>query len=305
MRTVKRKEKEEGVSAVIGTIMALMVFMFLFGMIQNQYIPVAMKDTEANHMVQVESQFSQLKYGIDSLILNNGVNYSMYTPMTLGSEGMPVFASQTPGYLGLMPNNEYFNVTYTLVENDGAGGTTTTHLYSNTSGMLRLYVPNRYYVPQMYAYTAGAVILYQDNGAVMKADPNIRISNESGDISVFMNTVRIIGTEIVKGGTDTEGVYSSLIYTYNSESSSDPSSFISSTLTITIESIFWDAWMDWMNSTADSVGLKYGQDYTMTRSSNPINGDAYPSEYRVSITIYDVKIMKISRSLVDMSLESQ
>lgn len=305
MRTVKRKEKEEGVSAVIGTVMALMVFMFLFGMIQNQYVPVAMKDTEANHMVQVEAQFSQLKYGIDSLILNNGVNYSMYTPMTLGSEGMPVFASQTPGYLGLMPNDEYFNVTYTVVENDGSGGTTTTHLYSNTSGMLRLYVPNRYYVPQMYAYTAGAIMLYQDNGAVMKAGPNIKISNESGDLSVFMNTIRIIGTEVVKGGTDTEGVYSSLIYTYSSENTANTSAFVSSSLSITIDSVFWDAWMEWMNSTASSAGLRYGTDYTMTKSANPLNGDEYPSIYRINITINNIKVIKISRSLVDMSLQSQ
>ena len=305
MRTVKRKENDEGVSAVIGTVMALMVFMFLFGMIQNQYVPIAMKDREANHMVVVESQFSQLKYGIDSLILNNGVNYSMYTPMTLGSEGMPVFASQTPGYLGLMPNHEYFNVTYTLNKTTDSGGIETTHIYSNTSGMLRLYVPNRYYVPQMYAYTSGAIILYQQNGAVMKADPNIRILNESGDLSVFMNTVRIVGTEIIKGGTDTEGVHSSLLYTYKAQSIANTTDFYDSTLKIQIDTIFWDAWMDWMNSTAASAGLHYGQDYTMSRSSAPINGNAYPSEYTVTIVLKNVKILNLSRSLVDMRLESQ
>ena len=298
MRTVKRKDKDEGVSAVIGTVMALMVFMFLFGMIQNQYVPVAMKDTEANHMTQVESQFSQLKSGIDSLILSNEVNYSRYTPITMGSEGMPVFASQTPGYLGLQPNNEYFNVSFVMNYSDGSSS----HLYSNTSGMLRLYVPNRYYVQQMYAYTGGAIILYQDSGSVMKASPNIRIRNESGDLSVYMNPIRIIGTEIVKGGTDTEGVYSNLIYSYDSQLRANSSNFVSSSLRINITTAFPDAWMDWMNSTAHSAGLN-GTDYNITLQ--PIHSSAFPKEYNINMHIKNIMSIDLRKSLVQMSLESQ
>ena len=302
MRTIKRKDKEEGVSAVIGTVMALMVFMFLFGMIQNQYVPVAMKDTEANHMSRIESQFGQLKYGIDSLIVHGATNYSMYTPMTLGSEGMPVFASQTPGYIGLQPNDEYFNVSFVMNENDGSGGIRTTHMYSNTSGMLRLYVPNRYYVPQMYAYSCGALILYQDSGSVMKAGPSISIDNRSGDIVMSMYTVRIIGKEAIKGGTYTEGVYSSLLYTYDSEEGSD-SNFINSSMTISLATVFPDAWEDWINTTARDGGLTYGHDYTVVRTLH--DDSVYPPVYSVVITINDIKSLELHRSLVDIQLGSQ
>ncbi len=298
MRTIKRKDDEEGVSAVIGTVMALMVFMFLFGMIQNQYVPIAMKDTEANHMTTVESQFGQLKYGIDSLIVHDATNYSMFAPITLGSDGMPIFASQTPGYLGLQPNNEYMNMSFIVNYTDG----TSQREYSNTSGMLRLYVPNRYYVPQMYVYSQGAIILYQDSGSVMKAGPSISVENRSGDIVMSMYTVRIIGREVIKGGTYTEGVYSSLIYTYNSEIDSSPL-FKNSTMTIDMHTAFPEAWADWMNSTATSGGLVYGQDYTMKYQL--INDNVTPSQYHMVIKIYNIKSLQVHRSLVNIQLGSE
>ena len=136
----------------------------------------------------------------------------------------------------------------------------------------------------------------------MKAGPNFRISNESGDLSVFMNPVRIIGTEIIKGGTDTEGVYSSLIYTYTSNSNADTSNFISSDLWINITTIFPDAWMEWMNSSARSAGLGPAN-YSVT--SQLKDSTVFPNEYTVKINIKNIKMITISRSLVDVSLESQ
>ena len=288
MRSPKRpkQDSDEGVSATVGTIMALMVFMFLFGMIQNQYVPVAMKDAEANHMRNVESQFGTLKEKIDTLIMLDAFNYSAYVPITLGSDGIPVFASQTPGFLSFQPNRELVNVT--LVPGDGSGNV----LYGNTSGEVALYVPNRYYTPQTFIYSCGAVILYQDSGAVMKADPGFSIVNQNGDIMVYLRTIRLIGDQISKSGTSTEGLHSSLIYTYASEDSSR-----NSTLWINISTSYAEAWETWFNTTLPENGLS-GTDFTITKTL--VNSNQYPKIYDVSVKINKVMFLSMKRSLIEM-----
>ena len=300
MRSPKRpmNDSDEGVSATVGTIMALMVFMFLFGMIQNQYVPVAMKDAEANHMRMVESQFGTLKEKIDTLIMLNAYNYSAYSPITMGSDGIPVFAAQTPGFLSFQPNKELVNVTYVLNKNV-AGTITTTKVYGNTSGELDLYVPNRYYIPQRFIYACGAVILYQDSGAVMKAEPGFSIVKQSGDIIVYLRTVRLIGEQISKSGTSTEGVHSSLLYTYSDEEASNRSEFVNSTLWINITSSYSEAWETWFNTVLPENGLINGTDFTITKTL--INSNYFPNVYQVSVKINDVLSLSMKRSLMTMS----
>ena len=300
MRSPKRpaKDSDEGVSATVGTIMALMVFMFLFGMIQNQYVPVAMKDAEANHMRTVESQFGTLKEKIDTLIMLNAFNYSAYSPITLGSDGIPVFASQTPGFLSFQSGKDLVNVTYILNKNI-SGTIETSRLYGNTSGEIDLYVPNRYYTPQKFVYACGAVILYQDTGAVMKAGPGFSIINQSGDIVVNLRTIRLIGDQITKSGTSTEGLYSSLIYTYNSAKSSNRTEFLNSTLWINITSSYADAWETWINSTLAEHGLNNVTDFSVTKTL--INSNQLPNIYQVSLKINDVLSLSMKRSLVEIS----
>lgn len=300
MRSPKRpaKNSDEGVSATVGTIMALMVFMFLFGMIQNQYVPVAMKDAEANHMRTVESQFGTLKEKIDTLIMLNALNYSAYSPITLGSEGIPVFASQTPGFLSFQPNREWVNVTYILNKNV-AGSIETGKMYGNTSGEIYLYVPNRYYIPQRYVYACGAIILYQDSGAVMKADPGFSIVNQSGDIEVYLRTIRLVGDQISESGTSTEGVHSSLIYTYSSAESSSRAEFMNSTLWINITTSYPEAWETWINSTLPENGLHNNTDFSITKTL--IDSKYFPEIYKVSLKINNVLSLSMQRSLVAIS----
>ncbi len=300
MHSPKRpvKNSDEGVSATVGTIMALMVFMFLFGMIQTQYVPVAMKDAEANHMRNVEAQFGTLKEKIDTLIMLNALNYSSYSPITLGSDGIPVFASQTPGFLSFLPSKELVNVSFVLNKNV-SGSVETERLYGNTSGKIELYVPNRYYVPQTYVYTCGAVILYQSSGSVMRAEPGFSIVNQSGDLVVYIRSIRLIGDEMRKSGTTTEGIDSSLIYTYSSSASANRTEFLNSTLWINITTSYAEAWETWINGTLNENGLNYGTDYTVTKVIT--NPDVIPNTCSITLKIRNVKSLSMQRSLVEIT----
>ena len=302
MKRIRRKS-DEGVSAVIGTIMALMVFMFLFGMIQTQYVPVAMKDTEANHMRTVETQFGQMKYGVDNLILSNRTDYPVYTPVTMGSDGIPVFASPTPGILSFSPQKESLNISFTLYQNV-SGKISSTKLYGNTSGRIMLYVPNRYYVQEAYIYTCGAVILYQPSGSVMKSTPLISIENRSGNITATMNTIRMVGADVSEGGSSTADIYSSLLYTYSSSIEAN-SSFENSSLWINITTQFKEAWLDWAKTTFQNGGLKNGSDYNITSAPVSNSGNYYPPFYDIHIHIKNVKILKLNRSLINVKVGNE
>ena len=301
MRSPKRREKsDEGVSATIGTIMALMVFMFLFGMIQTQYVPVAMKDNEANHMHAVESQFSALKAHVDEMIMRDFTNYTYYSPITMGSEGIPAFAAPTPGFLVFNNTKESINVTYSLTTDNG-GSEQTQKIYGNVSGYLSLYVPNRYYTQEGYVYSCGAVILYQPSGSVMKANPNFSIINKSGDIMGDMRLVRLIGTPKAQSGTSTVSVHTSLIYTYKDHYGiSNESQFVRSKLWINLTTAYPEAWEEWFSSSLTKSGLHNGTDFVISKSLS--NSDVYPKIYKVSIEIRNVKMFSLERSLVEMDI---
>ena len=306
MRSPKRPEKsDEGVSATIGTIMALMVFMFLFGMIQTQYVPVAMKDTEANHMHDLESQFGTIKEKIDNIIMMNSYNYTVYAPITLGSDGIPVFAQPTPGFMRFSPSKEQIHIKYVATENI-SGNSSTTVMYGNSSGYVSVYLPNRYYTQEGYAYSCGSVILYQPSGSVMVANPTFSIINKSGDISASFNMIRLIGENSTLSGTSTVGTHSSLIYTYkDSHTISNISHFVNSTLWVNLSTAYPDAWVNWFKTSLENGGLhnytkEHGGDFNITVT--PENSTVYPSIYSVSIKINNVKMFSLEKSLVEMKI---
>ncbi|MFW5928310.1 MAG: hypothetical protein ACOCSL_03820, partial [Thermoplasmatota archaeon] len=101
IKKCRMQDSEEGVATTVGTIMALLIFLSIFSLITQQYVPVWMEDNEAYHVDEVKSQFAQMKGNIDSLILNNYKNYPTYTSIKLGSEGIPMFAEETYGIISL------------------------------------------------------------------------------------------------------------------------------------------------------------------------------------------------------------
>src|SRR2546422_9796986 len=96
---------EKGVASTVGTIMALLVFLTFLSMIVNQYVPVWMKDSEAAHSNSALGQFGALKGAIDLQILSAQMARSDYVPVTaasaitIGAEGVPIFASPSIGTL--------------------------------------------------------------------------------------------------------------------------------------------------------------------------------------------------------------
>lgn len=249
--------KEEGVASVVGTIMALMVFLAFISLFTTQYVPVWMTDNEANHMATVLNQFGSIKQSIDTLIATENRDISMYNTVTLGSGGVPVFASETLGELSLRlltrPPGKFrycagdFNITTC---NSGMTPTWTLP-NANTTGSLRLYAPNRYYVEQKIAFENGAIIIWQPDGVFVKSWPHFRAwktpAGSTGCINVSFTLINFYSYEETSiAGITTEGVHTLLLHsekTFNSWGKTPKN------LTVRLNSDYFEGWFDYFNRT--------------------------------------------------------
>ncbi|MEF8873447.1 MAG: hypothetical protein V5A88_02115 [Candidatus Thermoplasmatota archaeon] len=213
-RIVKRRrsvdESEEGVATTVGTIMALLVFLSLLSLITQQYVPVWMEDNEAYHMETVKGQFAEMKGGIDSLILNDQLGYPRYSSVRLGAEGIPLFASSSPGVLRLRPRWDPDQDKGMRVNWTEEGEET----ILRSTGNLSLQARNRYFEGQTIIYEHGAILLEQDEGEVMRARPPISIEEIGGDYRIRLTMVDLVGSERDIGGRGTVGVTTELVSSF-------------------------------------------------------------------------------------------
>jgi len=307
------KKDKEGVASTVGTIMALLVFLTFLTLFTNTYIPIWMKENEKNHMDEVLNQFGDMKGKVDSLVVNAQVTgrptINMYQPITLGSDGVPVFATATAGYIFLNPGGPidsvesavYQNFTYKL-----DGSSSVREFSSSGGGSIEFYGPNRYYVQQWYTYENGAILIYQQDGVALRASPSLVFMKnaEDGPVSVQFDQIDIIGTNTSIGGQGNGGVVIDLIYhdsqTYNicSEEGADDG-----WLTLQFKTRYYTTWLNIIDDSANasSVKLVKGVDYNV-EVSGPLT-DEYRPFYLITLQIFDVDEFTHNRGYVTMELE--
>src|SRR2546422_9274652 len=199
----------EGAASTVGTIMGLPVFLTFLSLIVNQYVPVWMKDSEASHMTGALGQFGGIKGAIDLQILAaqaaqiSGTHYIPVTAssaVSLGVDGVPIFAASTLGTLQSFPDGGPFTVSFDYLIRG-----VSTHVQEQSNGSIELDVGNRYYVPQKIAYENGAVIRYQSDGQVIRAQPTFSVVKTNNTLDISFGLVSLYGAGSVSG-TSTEVV---------------------------------------------------------------------------------------------------
>lgn len=310
------KRDKEGVASTVGTIVALLVFLTFLTLFTNTYIPIWMKENEKNHMDVVLNQFGDMKGKVDSLIVNAQVTgrptINMYQPLTLGSDGVPVFATATAGYVFLKPGGplnqvesgvrQYFNFTL-------EGSTTPRPFDQSGGGSVEFYGPNRYYVQQWYTYENGALLIYQLDGTAMRASPSLVFTKSTVDqsIDVQFDQVDIIGTNSSISGQGSGGVIIDLLYhdsqTYNiCTKTGDTTSTDNGVLVMKFMTRYNDVWFDIITKAAMDGGLTVG-DYVIVGHDNPIPTNQYRPLYEITLTINNVDQFTHNRAYVTMELE--
>lgn len=237
----KIQDSEEGVATTVGTIMALLIFLSIFSLITQQYVPVWMEDNEAYHMDEVKSQFAQMKGNIDSLILNNNKGYPTYTPIKLGSEGIPMFSEET---MGIISQESYWGESSPGMElnfnHDG------NRYQFSASGNISIEVLNRYFEQQTLIYEYGAIILEQGDDSIVRASPPISINEVNNEYTIQISVIDIIGENSRHGGAGTVGVTAQLLSRSSSTFSSGVSDF-----SFSIKTTYPQAWKSWFINETD------------------------------------------------------
>jgi hypothetical protein len=292
--------------------MALLVFLTFLTMFTNTYIPIWMKENEKTHMDEVLNQFGDLKGKVDSLVVNAQVTgrptINMYQPLTLGSDGVPVFATATAGYVFLKPGgpldqvesgvHQSFN--YTL-----EGSAIIRHFNQFGGGSMEFYGPNRYYVQQWYTYENGALLIYQEDGTAMRASPSLVFSKSmlDGSVDVQFDQVDLIGANSSISGQGSGGVIIDLIYhdsqTYNVCMSDGGDN---GTLTLEFKTRYNTTWYEIITKAIADAGLDE-TDYTIGGHNSPIPTNEYRPLYIITLTIKHVDQFTHNRAYVIMELE--
>lgn len=301
------KRDKEGVASVIGTIMALLVFLTFLTLFTNTYIPIWMKENEKNHMDEVLNQFGDIKGKVDSLVVNAQVTgrptINMYQPITLGSDGVPVFATATSGFMFLKPGGANYDSSVNQSFYYKLGNAVQPPFDQRGGGCVEFYGPNRYYVQQWYTYENGALLIFQEDGMAMRAAPSLTFLNNGDTVDVQFDQVDIIGDNSTVGGLGSAGVIIDLIYhdsqTYDLTDSTGVDD--NGTLMMQFTSRYNTTWINIIKEATADAGLVENIDYKLT--ATPKDANQYRPIYVITLTIYNVDEFTHNRGYVTMELE--
>ena len=231
----------DGVVAVIGTLLALLVFFALFGIFLTQYVPLWMTDNESLFTAQASTAFATFKSDVDTQYTLDGPQ-TYGSPFVISSQGVPLIAQPTQGSLNFLPStcpgafftassgtggahpnygqpvNPAYCVFANITESVGPGGQTP---YSQVipTGMLELTLPNRYYTPEAFFFEDDGVIQSQSTGyQVMAFPPPLNISTVGGNTSIQDSLLQLYGNASAVVGQGSEEVYSHLHYSQDASS---------------------------------------------------------------------------------------
>ena len=249
--------KEDGVASTVGTIFALMIFTALLTIFMSQVVPVNMKENEAQHDLEVISQFSNMRSVIDLLTLTKNSNYTAYVPIKLGAPGIPLFASPTYGQLRVFPAGH--NASYILSVHflDEYGN----RIMANASGSVQIFLPNRYYIPELISYENGALLRYNfpAKNSSFLVDPNIRFQKTGNDLYIYVTLQKIYGTSNSATGSDTRNLAISLVgeskNTYEVGNRSVNITVLSNYTYGQLNLNFTRAWVNYLESVLTASGL--------------------------------------------------
>jgi hypothetical protein len=233
------KEDNNGVAAVIGTIMGLMVFLAFISLFVLYWVPVMMEDNEAKHMRDAIGQFSKLKETVDEQIATDNTEETRDTTIS----------------------SEYFNYSFQDSGQD---------VYENSSGSVDLISYNRFYVRQTLVYENGAVIISQKQGDIVKNEPEFSVAKVGNQVNLQTTLVSMYHiTDDSVAGIGQESVSTRLWYTdrWTYDDITSPNGQV----TLTIVSKYSNAWSTYYDGILTNGGLVAGSDYNITSGSSGIS----------------------------------
>jgi hypothetical protein len=225
-RSRRFRSDRRGVVAVIGTLLALLVFFALFGIFLTQYVPLWMEENESQLSNQLQASLATLKSGVDDQYILGGIpTYSV--PFTLSSQTVPLLAQPTVAtlsYLDGCPGGFYANGTphqiagcdfERLSYTTGAGphGSVSVPYYQNVpTHYLELTVPDRYFPQMAFFFEGDGVAVAQSSvHQGLLVPPPYNLSRVGSSVTVTSNILDLLGSASTFSGQGSKDVTSTLV----------------------------------------------------------------------------------------------
>jgi len=258
-----------GVVGIVATVLLIGLLITFVGVIKTVYVPSWLEQKEAQHMNDVENQFTQLKYTLDiSSILCENLAISNY--ITLGSEELPFFNNGRT-YDTLEITSDDFRMNFSNA----------TDSFSFSMSDILFSSKNTYFVNQILCLEAGALILSQPPDSILLGQPLTSIKNFTNVSFVLLNISGLEGTAFVSGyGT----------YVVSNEIIGRTTYTMCNVTAINITSSYPEAWVDFFNS---SLFVYSGLTYSMTSSEDTVH-----VRFSDILGNFDIEVINIRSQLV-------
>jgi hypothetical protein len=279
------RSSRRGVVAVVGTLLALLVFFALFGVFLTQYVPLWMEENESQLSNSIQTSLSTLRSGVDDQYLFGGIpTYSV--PFTLNSQSVPLLSQPTiatMSYISGCPGGFYATngtpheisacdfqrLTFTTTPG-GAGSQNHPFSQELPTDYLELSLPDRYFPSVTYFFEMDGLAQAQSNShQSMLVPPVFNVTKTGSSVSVITSLLYLIGTSTTFSGQGSKDVTSTLVTVSNASSagrfltsSGAPRTF-NLTLTLGVHEVC--AWYNYLyNMTLSALGPSSGTTWTLT-----------------------------------------
>lgn len=281
------RRARRGVASVVGTLLSLLVFLSLFGIFLEQYLPLWMTDNEAQFTAKTQTAFADLKSNVDLQTVLAGPPV-LATPFTMSSDGVPVLAQPTAGILNFVPRTS--GVFANITMNPGPGNSA--RFYQNFSlGTLTMSLPNRYYSPQAFSFEDDAVIQSQSTTQqlVMYA-PALSLNVTGSQVAVTMELLQLLGNATQTVSTGAQEVYSHYFFTQTFQSNASAAGL---SATFTLGTHYPCAWTAFLVQQFAAAGM--GGHATITPAvCTPTSGTANVAVSYTGLTSFTLHVAEIS-----------
>jgi len=282
VRACHLRDEDEGAAGVVAILLSILIVLLLITLVTSIWMPVWMKDREARHMRTASSDFSNIKATIDNLVIQKDTNFIVSTPLSLGTEGVPVFGSDSSGTFSINYFRGDVPEFYCNVRNQsGAVNVTST-------GGMKYISRNVEYVNQELAYENGAIMLAQGTGEIVRTGPQFTVERVGPVVKLSFVLITVSGVETSMEGVGTVLIRTQLV-TYTSQSYSFPAS---QWLNITVMTEYPIAWFRYFNNALIDAGLNPATDFNEAIAGNVVHVD-----------IKDVKYFDLGYALIEADLE--
>ncbi|MCD4702976.1 MAG: hypothetical protein K8R64_01515 [Methanosarcinaceae archaeon] len=279
MKLCEFTRSDSAMSTVVSAVLLLGLFVSVISIVNTSYIPVWKGDAEFSHMGDVFDDMSQVKSRADilsvALTMDPDTSMSMSIPVQMGGGSIPIFSSgRSSGTLSL--NNDQCAM---VISGRNQTNGSAYEFAFNDLGSVVYHSNNNFYVDQSYVYENGAFIVSQKDRSLMRLLPSIYFRGGDEQLNVTINSIRLMGARKTISSNGIE--YVRLI-------SNETTSFFDgdemlTNVSIHVNTNYPSAWINYFNSSAEDVGLKYSINYSVSAGIDHASIDLFPNNMSIGL----------------------